>query len=208
MIEHVRAKNEEVQRWLEAYQTAVDINIISSITDETGKILQVNNKFCEVSGFSRAELLGQTHRIINSGYHPREFFEHMWLTIRSGKTWRGEIRNKTRNGEYYWVDTVILPVNFDNSTRFLSLRMLITDRKEFEEKSAAYVQALEELLFITSHRLRSPLTSILGLVQLTVEKPPTADPEKILSHIKTSARELDRITREMTEYISYLRKQL
>lgn len=129
---------------LEAYQAAVNEAAIVSITDLDGTIAYVNKKFVEISKYSYEELVGQNHRIINSGHHSSKFFKLMWKTISSGKVWRGEIKNKTKDGNFYWVDTVITPV-FDqhgNLIQYFSIRNLITLQKEQEENLIKFQKTL------------------------------------------------------------------
>lgn len=184
------------------YRKAIDVNTISSITDKNGTIIYANRKFCEVSKYNENELLGSNHRIVNSGLHSPEFFRGMWKTINSGNVWQGEIRNKAKDGSYYWVDTSIIPIrdNEGEVYRFLSLRTLVTNRKLAEEKILHYARGLEELLSVTSHRVRKPVSNCLGMIHL-LEKSETlssAEFKRIASYFKASAEELDSFTRELT----------
>jgi len=123
-----------IAKLLDAYEVAVNEAAIVSITDASGRIVYVNDKFITVSGYSFEEAKGKTHRLLNSGYHPAAFFEDMWQTITAGKPWRGQIRNKAKDGTHYWVDTVITPVKDYHGTivQYLSIRNLITAHKENE----------------------------------------------------------------------------
>lgn len=190
---------------LKAYQRAIDINIISSITDTKGIITHVNRKFCEVSLYTRHELVGQNHRIVNSNYHPKEFFADMWRTISRGEAWHGEIRNRAKNGTLYWVETVILPIRNPEGKigSYLSLRSLITDRKNAEAERAEYTLRLREMLEMTSHRVRAPLATCLGLMNVlnAHHRSCGEEEERILAHLQASAEQLDQFTRELTDFL-------
>jgi|GEM_PF-5289941 len=119
----------------EVYRHATDQASIVSITDINGIIIHVNEKFCEISGYSLDEVLGKNHRIVNSGEHSKFFFEEMWTTLLRGEHWRGEICNKRKDGSLYWVDTNITPIRDDKGiiTELISIRSDITNKKKYED---------------------------------------------------------------------------
>lgn len=116
------------------FTAALDKHVVVEMTDLSGNITFVNDLFCQVSGYSRDELIGKNHRIISSGIHSREFFEGLWKTIRAGNTWRGEICNRSKDGAFFWLQTTIVPFRDDTGaiSSFLALRSDITSQKNME----------------------------------------------------------------------------
>jgi len=143
---------------------ALDETLIVAITDQRGIITFANKKFCNISKYTREELIGQTHRLINSGYHSKKFFKEMWKTIGNGKVWRGDIRNKAKDGSFYWVDTTIVPCLNEGGKpyQYISFRIDITERKQTEEflRRSERVAAVGQLASGIAHEIRNPLAAI------------------------------------------------
>jgi PAS domain S-box-containing protein len=176
-----------------AVERAIDLNMLMSVTNKQGIILSANERFCEISQYDESELVGKSHNIINSGHHPKSFFTDMWKSIAAGKAWRGEIKNKAKDGSYYWVDTVIVPI-FDDSEdiiEFLSLRVLITGRKEAE-------LALADAAFTISHKIRQPFVNMQALLTvLLLEEMPFEEMKNMAKLMQFELEKIDALTRRM-----------
>ncbi len=136
------------QKELTDVKGALDETAIVAITDSRGQILEVNDKFCEISKYSREELIGQDHRILNSGFHEKDFFRNMWATIAKGESWQAEVKNKAKDGSYYWVDTKVVPFLDENGKpeKFIAIRFDITSRKYTEEQLKQSGKEKEDLI--------------------------------------------------------------
>jgi len=148
--EIIEITDEEVmsdKNLIDSLLDAVGQGALVAVTDVQGTIQYINNKFIEVAKYSKEELIGQNHRILKSGLHQPEFYEQLWSTISSGKRWRGEIKNRAKDGSFYWVDTTITPIFDDqkNIKQYIAVRFLISDKKDLEESGRITRSLLEDI---------------------------------------------------------------
>jgi PAS domain S-box-containing protein len=159
---------------LEDLRYALDQSAIVAITDVTGIIRYANDKFCEISKYPREALLGQDHRILNSGHHPKEYIRELWRTIAGGEVWRGELRNRARDGTIYWVDTTIVPFLNERGKpyQYLAIRYDVTARKLAEEQliNQAALARLGEMVAVVAHEVRNPLAGLRGVLQILSQR--------------------------------------
>ena len=181
---------------------ALDQSAIVATTDVTGAITAVNDKFCEISGYSREELLGQDHRIINSGYHGKEFFRDLWTTIARGGIWRGEIRNRAKNRSFYWVDTTIVPfLDAEGKPyQYMAIRHEVTERREAEARlrQRETLARLGEMSAVVAHEVRNPLAGISGALQVIGSRlPADSRDQAILQDIQHRIASLEGMLQEL-----------
>lgn len=190
---------------IEEQRFILDHHSIVSITDKAGLMIYANDKFSSISGYSNEELIGQNHRLISSGHHPVEFFTDIWQTLSSGNIWQGEICNKAKNGELYWVLSTLAPL-FDNSgkiDRYISMRMDITSIKRTEKllRRSQKMEAIGELTGGIAHDFNNLLGIIIGnidLIKLKIE-----DDSKLQKHLNNANKAAYRgteITRRLLNF--------
>ncbi|MEW6313816.1 MAG: response regulator [Pseudomonadota bacterium] len=211
-FQRLRAKTAalgEAMTELENQKFALDQHDIVSVSDVAGNIIYVNDRFCEISGYSREELLGQNHRIIKSDHHPQEYFREMWRTIASGRVWHGEIKNRAKDGSHYWVNATMVP--FLNKRgkpyRYISMRTDITENKRVEEAlrvatvaAEAANQAKSDFLANMSHEIRTPMNGIIGMTDLLLETEMNTEQRELLGIVKSSADGLLAIINDILDF--------
>ncbi|MBU6272234.1 MAG: response regulator [Betaproteobacteria bacterium] len=192
-------EREASRRALDNQKFALDQHAIVSITDPDGAITYANDRFCQISGYAREELIGRNHRIIGSRQHPPDFFEHLWRTIAQGQVWRGEICNRARDGRLYWVDATIVPLLGEDGRpeQYIAIRTDISDRKAIEaslraakEVAERSDQAKSEFVANMSHEIRTPLNAVLGMLTLLRNTPLSQRQLDYASKADSSARSL------------------
>jgi two-component system, LuxR family, sensor kinase FixL len=193
-------------------KSALDEAAIVAITDAKGTITYANKKFCAISKYPIGELIGKNHRIINSGYHPKEFFVEMWKIISSGKTWEGEIRNRAKDGSYYWVNTTIVPFldSQGKPEQYVAVRYDITERKMAEEQLLVNSRKLEfsnrelqDFASVAAHDLQEPLRKIQSFSDRLITKAKgelSEENKDYLERIQSSAKRMATLISDLLTY--------
>ena len=195
-------------------KSAIDEAAIVAITNNQGIITYVNNKFCEISKYQREELIGNTHRIINSDFHPKEFFALMWKTISTGKVWEGEIRNRAKDGTFYWVNTTIVPFLDANKKpeRYVSVRYDITEKIATQEKLkiearklALSNKELQDFASVAAHDLQEPLRKIQSFADRLRSKSSAGLDAEIVDYLERIQKSSYRMQTLINDLLDYSR---
>jgi PAS domain S-box-containing protein len=178
LVEEEERRRRQLQRQLDRFRTAVDAHAIVSVAAADGSIVEANAKFCEISGYSREELIGRNHRIVKSGHHPPQFFRQLWRTIATGQIWSGEIRNRRKDGTPYWVQSTIVP--FLNAAgrpeQYVSIRTDITGQERLQAENKRQSRLLDLLRqalqhYIAGRDLRDTAAKLLDGLRLLTDSP-------------------------------------
>lgn len=193
-------------RWI---KEGVEESSIIAITDKDGSITYANKMFCELSKYSLEELLGQNHRILKSGYHPPEFYEEMWKVISKGKVWRGVIKNKAKDGSYYWVKTVIVPILGDDGKpeSYVSIRTDITEQLEIREKNLQLqkLAAIGEMAARLSHDMRNPVSVIKNSLEILKIRNQNNTDERSKEIFERIDRAISRISHQVDDVLDFVK---
>lgn len=190
---------------LQSYIDAINVNIYSAVIDAKGKITEVNEPLQQASGYNLHELVGQNFTMLGWVDHPDNAIKEFWTTTQFGIPWRGELKNKKKDGTFFWIDTVILPIRGSSEVidYFLTLSLPITERKLYEQSREETIRVLESIAFNTSHNIRGPLARIQGLAGLIQKENIAPDEFKwVAGKMLACAEQLNNATTELVGLVN------
>ncbi len=190
------------QSELQNRQFALDQHAIVSMTDLAGNILYANDRFCDISHYARAELLGQDHRILNSGHHPAAMFDDLWQTICGGQVWHGEILNRNKDGGLYWTVTTVVPLMGSDGLpeQYISIRTDTTQRKQAEDAANAANRSKGQFLANMNHEIRTPMNGVIGMVDVLQQTTLLPEQRRMLGTIQQSSMALLQILNDILDF--------
>jgi len=186
----------------QALLSTLNVHSIVSVADRGGRITEVNDAFCQISGYGRGELIGKNHRVLSSAVQPSAFWEEMWKTISSGSPWRGQVCNLRKDGSLYWLDTLIAPFigSEGQIEKYISIRTDITELMQATEAAQAASLSKSQFLANMSHEIRTPMNAILGMLTLLRKTELTTRQEDYAAKSEGAARALLSLLNEVLDF--------
>jgi PAS domain S-box-containing protein len=188
---------------------ALDQSCIVAATDLLGTITYANDKFEQISGYSRSELIGQDHRLLNSNFHTKDFFMELWATILSGNIWHGILKNKKKDGSYYWLDSTIVPIKneFGEINQFISIRYDISDIKRTQEQlikskedTLTAMKSRSAFFANVSHEIRTPMNAVIGMAELLNNTQLSTEQKRYVDIFKSAGENLLQIINDILDF--------
>ncbi|MBL0954680.1 MAG: PAS domain-containing sensor histidine kinase [Leptospira sp.] len=202
---------EQQNRKLTSVLNAIERSSIVSVTNPEGIIIRANSKFIKISGFTESEIIGSDHKILSSDYHKKDFWQELWEQIKNGKTWEGVIKNKSKDGNYFWLQTFIHPLYNpqDEIEAYLSIRFDITEEIEALENTNRMLHftgiqnnRLQNFAYIVSHNIRQHSSNFTSLIQLLEESKSEEDKKNLIDMLHVSSIQLEETISHLNDIIS------
>jgi len=202
------AERASIQRELELQKFALDSHAIVSITGLDGHIVYANDNFCQASGYALEEVIGEPHRLVSSRLHPREFYQSIWDSLLAGVVWQGEVCNRNKRGELYWISATMIPVMDGQGLpeRYIAIGTEISSRKFAEAalqdaltKAEAANRAKSDFLATMSHEVRTPMNGVLGMVDLLLDTRLTNEQQQMAMTVRSSGEALLEILNDILD---------